>query len=433
MTNVTEEKVASEDLRIEYVDITTIKSPSYNPRHWDTAAENNLRKSLEEHGFSDPVLLNSAKSRRNIIIGGSFRTHVAKKMGITRVPAIYLNIPDIEKEKALNLRLNRVNGDWSYELLREFDTSFLLETGFDDGDLSSIWDSELEINDDEFQVEREIKKIVEPKTKLGDKYILGRHVLICNDSSDLAVVAELTKAKEVSMLYLDANYNINLDYNNGISTAGKYGGKVDDNRSPEDYKAFLKKVISNGLTLAKEDVHVFEWSDQCGTSVVQDIFRELGIKNRRTLIWIKNNFSMTPRVAFNKATESCCYGTIGSPYLSNSDKNLNEILNKSVGSGNNAVDEIMDMLDIWIAKRVTGKDYTHPCEKPLDLLEKPIRRCTKINDVILDLFCGSGVSIIACEQMKRRCLAVEISPVFCDLIVKRWETLTGEKAQLIRK
>lgn len=430
---VTKTKPAVEKLQVQHVDASLLKASEYNPRKWDKKAESSLKESIRRFGMCDPIIANGADNRRNVVIGGHFRLHVAKLLGLEKIPVVYLNIPDIKKEKELNLRLNRNTGEWDLEILKTFELEMLMDVGFDDNDLSDIWDDALEIDDDEFDLEKEVEKINEPKTKPGDIYQLGEHVLICGDSTEESTITKLTKKKEVSMLYFDSPYNISLDYSKGISTSGKYGGKVDDNKSPEEYKEFVKNIISNGLNIAKKDCHVFEWCDQNYVGMVQQIFEELGIKNKRTCLWIKNNFNMTPQVAFNKVYEPCIYGTVGKPFLSKHEKNLNEILNKEVGSGNNAVDEIMDMLDIWIAKRLNAQDYTHPTEKPVTLHEKPLKRCTKIGDTVLDLFGGSGSTLIACEQMKRKCLTVEISTVFCDVIVKRWEKLTGEKAKLINQ
>ena len=112
-------------------------------------------------------------------------------------------------------------------------------------------------------------------------------------------------------------------------------------------------------------------------------------------------------------------------------KEANEILNKEIGTGNRTADDIMDIFDIWLAKRLPGQDYEHPTSKPPTLHEKPLRRCSKINDIVLDLFGGSGSTMIACEQLKRRAYMVEIEPIFCQLIINRFEKLTGIKAELI--
>ena len=142
---------------------------------------------------------------------------------------------------------------------------------------------------------------------------------------------------------------------------------------------------------------------------------------------------MTPQVAFNKAYEPCVYATRGKPYLAPNLNNLNELLNKDIANGNRAIDDIIDTLNIWLAKRLPSADYEHPTEKPPTLHEKALRRCTKPNDIALDLFAGSGSTLIACEQMKRRCFTAELEPIFCDLIIRRYESITGIKAKLITK
>ncbi|MGH7238548.1 MAG: DNA methyltransferase, partial [Candidatus Saccharimonadales bacterium] len=115
------------------------------------------------------------------------------------------------------------------------------------------------------------------------------------------------------------------------------------------------------------------------------------------------------------------------PYLSDSSKNLTEILNREIASGNRAVSDIIDLFDIWLAKREAGQDYQHPTQNPITLHEKPLKRCTKVNDVVLDVFGGSGSTLIACEQMKRVALLSELEPVFCQVTIDRYEALTGRK------
>ena len=165
--------------------------------------------------------------------------------------------------------------------------------------------------------------------------------------------------------------------------------------------------------------------------MIQDIYKEIGIENKRVCLWIKNGFSPTPNVAFNKSYEACIYGTVGQPSISEYPKNLNEIMNKEIGSGNRTIDDILDLLNIWLVKRLPGNEYTHPTEKSPTLHEKAIRRCTKVGDTVLDLFAGSGSTMCSCEQLKRRCLMVEIEPIFCDLIVSRYRQLTGKEVEYV--
>ena len=135
-----ENKKVNKVIDVIYINTSDLKIASYNPRKWDDEAASKLKESIKRFGLVDPLIVNSAANRKNIIIGGHFRYEVAKKLGIKKVPVVYVNIVDIKKEKELNLRLNRNTGDWDYELLKCFDTSFLLDVGFDDSDLSYIWD-----------------------------------------------------------------------------------------------------------------------------------------------------------------------------------------------------------------------------------------------------------------------------------------------------
>lgn len=419
--------------RIEtiYVDADILIPADYNPRKHDAVAEEKLRESIKRFGFIDPIIANAAPKRKNIVLGGHFRLEVARSLGMTQVPVVYVHIPNIDKERELNVRLNKNTGEWNWDLLKEFDMELLIDVGFDDTDLGHIWDDALTIEEDNFDALKVASEIKEPKTKVGDMFQLGNHILLCGDSTDQKTVARVMGKHRFDMLYADSPYNISLDYSKGISTKGKYGGKVDDNKSPAEYRVFLSSCIENAKSVAKPDAHFFMWCDQSYIGLLQSLYEELGIANKRVCFWVKNNFNMTPQVAFNKAYEPVIYGTIGSPYLNKAVTNLTEIINRDIQPGNRTIDDIVDLFDIWLAKRINAQDYTHPTEKPVSLHEKPLRRCTKPGDIILDLYGGSGSTMAACEQMKRKSFTIEKSQVFCDVIIKRYENLTGKKAKRI--
>lgn len=414
-------------IQIVEVNINDLIPSEYNPRYWSEKAISDLKKSIKENGFVVPILANGNKSRYGVVIAGHFRLKIAKDLGYKTVPVNFVDIEDIEKEKKLNLTLNKVSGDWDFDLLKNFDIEMLMDIGFDNNDLSKIWDENLETEDDNFDTEKELEKIKIPKTKVGDIIQLGCHLLICGDSTNSEIVKKLTKEKTVSMVYCDPPYNISLDYNKGIGGKGKYGGKTNDSKTDFEYRDFLKKTIKNALSISKPNCHVFYWNDENHIGLVQGLFTELGIENKRTCLWIKNGFSPTPNVAFNKCYEACIYGTIGKPLISENPKNLNEILNKEIGSGNRTIDDILDLLNIWLIKRLPGGEYGHPTEKSPTLHEKALRRCTNVGDTVLDLFGGSGSTLIACEQLKRKCLMIEYEPIFCDLIISRYQKLTGKE------
>ncbi len=422
-------KKADEKINIIYTNASDLKPAAYNPRAWSDSAASKLTECIKRFGLVDPLIVNSAPTRKNIIIGGHFRFEVAKKLGIKKIPVVYVNIPDIEKEKELNLRLNRNTGEWDLELLKSFDIKMLLDIGFDDSDLSCIWDENLSVEDDEFNTQDELSKIKKVKTKPGYIYKLGSHILGCGDAIDFNFLDRLMDASKIDMVYLDPPYNISLDYNSGIGGKGKYGGKITkDSKTESEYRKFLLDAIKNALRKTKPDCHIFCYCDESYIWLLQQIYRELNINNKRVCLWIKNNQNLTPQIAFNKAYEACVYGVVGSPYLSKGLNNISEVLNKEVGSGNRMLDDIYDIFNIWLARRLSTQKYEHPTEKPPTLHEKPLRRCTKAGDIVLDLFGGSGSTLIACDQLRRKCVMTEIEPIFCDLIVRRYKKLTGSEA-----
>lgn len=417
------------DLTIHQVKISELKLSDYNPRRWNEKQIADLKASIRNFGLVVPILVNSAKGRENVILGGHFRVHVAKELGYETVPVSYVKIDDIDKERELNLRLNSNLGSWDWDLLREFDLDLLTDVGFSSEELQHLWDDVSETEDDDFNVEEELKQLKEPFVKEGDFYQLGQHVLACGDSTDLNVVKKLVGDKKINFITLDPPYNLKIDYNKGIGTKGKYGGTVvDDNKSDEDYRAFLSKILVNAVAVSQPDCHYFTFSDQNYIGLIQSLYAEQEIKQQRVCLWIKNSAMVTPQIAFNRCYEPCCYGTRGKPFLSSYHTSFAEIMNKEVGTGNRAHDDILDLLDIWLEKRLPSASYSHPTEKSPTIYERMLRRCTKPGDYVLELFGGSGSIMAACQQMNRRCLLIELDPLFASLIVTRYEKLTNQKA-----
>lgn len=400
---------------------------SKNPRSLSPQQQKDLTASITKLGFAEIPAINTD----NQVLAGHARLKVLTALGRSE-EMIDVRIPDrtlTEKEcEEYLLRSNRNTGSWDYSMLQAFDTSFLLEIGFDDNDLGEIWDDVLEIEEDEFNEEKEVEKAKETSIKIGDRFILGPHSLVCGDSTDENVVKALVGDNRIDTLYCDSPYNIGLSYNKGVGGKANYQGDVDDAKSEPEFRAFTTKTLSNGMSVAKKDAHIFWWCSQSHAGMIQSVFQELNIKYKGTCLWIKNGFSPTPQVAFNKCYEPCMYGTIGRPYLSDKNTKFNEVLNTEVGNGNATHSDIESMIDIWLAKRLPGGEYEHPTQKPITLHERPLLRCTKIGDNILDLFGGSGSTLLACEQLKRKAFLVEKSPIFCQLIINRYEHFTGNKA-----
>ena len=418
-----------DNIAIKHVKISDLKFAEYNPRTWDEKQVKDLKESISKFGMVVPILANSAKGRENIILGGHFRVSVARELGYETVPVSYVSIEDIEKEKELNLRLNSNLGSWDWSLLREFNLELLTDVGFSASELQHLWDDISETEDDDFDIEEELKQLKEPFVKEGEFYQLGQHVLACGDSTDPNVVKELVGDKKVHCVTLDPPYNLKVDYNKGIGTSGKYGGTVvDDNKSDEDYRAFLSKILENAVAVTQSDCHYFTFSDQNYIGMIQSLYAEHSVKQQRVCLWLKNSAMVTPKIAFNRCYEPCTYGIRGKPFLSDYHTSFSEILNREIGTGNRAHDDILDLLDLWLEKRLPTSSYSHPTEKSPTIYERMLRRCTKPGDYVLELFGGSGSVLAACQQMNRRCLIVELDPLFASLIILRYEKLTNTKA-----
>jgi DNA modification methylase len=321
---------------------------------------------------------------------------------------------------------NKLGGDFDYELLKSFDLDVLEFAGFDKIELGEIWDKEKEVIEDDFNEIEELNKIKVPKTKLGDVIILGKSRVICGDCTDPEVLKKLFGKDRASMVLSDPIYNLKtIDYSKGVGGKQHFGGNVNDNRTDDEYREFIRKSMVNALMVSKPDTHVFYWSDQTKIGLIQELYNELGIENKRVCLWIKNSMNVTPGVAFSKCYEPCTYGVRNRPYLAESITDLNEVMNKDLTTGNNLLEEIGDL---WLEKRLAGKDYEHATQKPSHLSEKAIKRCTKLDDIILDSFLGSGSTLIAGETLGRRVYGCELEAIYCDLIVRRYEKLTGQKA-----
>lgn len=401
-----------------------------NPRTLSEKQRKDLEASITKFNLVEIPAINTD----NVVLAGHARLKILLALGRekeeidVRVPSRTLKKKECEEYL---LRSNRNTGSWDYELLKSFDTEFLLDIGFDDSDLSDIWDDVLELEDDGFDEEKELEKAKDTDIKVGDTFELGQHRLVCGDSMDTDVVKRLVGENVIDMIYSDPPYNIALDYDKGVGGNQSYGGSVEDAKTDSEYRSFLKVTLESGLAVAAKDAHIFYWCDQKYVGMLQSLYADLGINYKRTCLWVKNGINPTPKVAFNKCYEPCVYGTIGKPFLSDKHMKLHEILNTEVGTGNAAIDDIGDMIDIWLAKRISGDEYEHPTQKPLTLHEKPLLRTTKIGSKVLDLFGGSGSTLLACEQLKRSAFLVEQNPVFCQLIINRYEKHTGNKVRKV--
>ncbi len=439
-----------ERLNVVYVSVRDLRKADYNPRKWDATAEAQLSESIKRYGIVDPLLVNSAPKRKGIVIGGHFRLSVIKKLGITEVPVVYIDIPDIEKEKELNLRLNKNTGEFDWDLLAKFDETFLSDVGFSSEELDDIF--EIENTPEEFDLEKELAKlnIKEIKIKKGDVYDLNGSRLGCGDSTIESDILKLMGKEKAGMCLTDPPYL--LDYLHGKTRHGEatvgFGAKknrryLETESLPDNFTELWMSCIAK---IQKPDfsIIVFEHPKNLRT-----IWNELEKhwKYRNTIVWHLPNrvqgFSAkykffnkhdialvgsTPGFTipnlepeddplFQSEYENAIYATSGRPHWEGYEKG------KKI--------QPTDFLDHVAADEKSSGQGIIFGTKPLELLIPYIKVLTKRDDLIVEPFGGSGSTLIAATKMKRRCFLMEKSPVYAEVIKNRWEKLTGLTAKKI--
>ncbi len=408
--------------RSEKRSVASLKAWKINPRKITPDSFRKLKDRIKQRGFHDVIKIDTDGT----VLSGNQRKRALLDLDIKEVTVLIPNrkLSKDEKNKVA-LESNTNDGTWDYEGLKSFKLDVLTDIGFDKEDLINTWAENLEVHDENWNEEAEVKKAKKTKIKHGDMFALGKHRLICGSSLDPTVVKKLMGKTQVNMIDIDMPFNIDLSYDKGVGNRKNYGGTTKDNKTDEEYRVFVKTIMQNALSVSKPDTHCLFWCDERFVWLFQILYKELGIDSKRLLIWLKNNSSPTPSVAFSKITEFCVYGTIGRPYLAKDVTDLHEVMNKNISTGNKVSEEILDQLNIWMVKRLPSNQYEHPTQKNPSLHEKALRRCTRPNDVVLDLTAGSGSIMSACEQLQRVAYMCEYEPVFCQVILNRFKKLTG--------
>ena len=387
------------NMNILEIDINKLIFPKYNPRKKlkpDDKEYQKIKKSIEEFGYTDLVIIN----KDNTIISGNQRTQVLMDMGYKKIKVVQIDI-DKTKEKALNIALNKITGEWDYamlgDLLLDLDSqNYDLEiTGFDLDEIEDILapiGEEKEVIEDDF----DCTPPEEPKAKYGDIYQLGNHYLMCGDSTKEEDVAKLMDGNKADMVFTDPPYGYKYQSNMRTKT-DKFDVLINDDKILDFMKPL--KQVADGFVFI------------CTTWKVLDKWLPLFNKYydlSNMIIWNKGGGG----IGDLKHTFSTDYEII---LCSN---NGNEITGKRIGS-------------VWNIQKDNANDYIHATQKPVELSATAIKNTTNEDDNVLDLFGGSGSTLIACEQLNRNCYMMELDEHYIDVIIQRWENFTGKKAVLL--
>ena len=380
------------ELRV--IPVGELKPAEYNPRKKLKPGDKEYEKikaSIEEFGFADPLVVNSDMT----IIGGHQRLTVGMALGYTEVPCAVVDVDKV-REKALNIALNKITGAWDETMLADLLADIqasdfdLGKTGFEPPEIETLFNSvhDKDVKEDDFDVEDELKKPC--FSKFGDIWHLGRHKVICGDSTLPETYAALLDGVKVNMILTDPPYNVDVE-----ESAGKI---MNDNMSKDDFYKFLLAVYTQMHDAIADDGSIYVFHADTEGLNFRRAFEDASFYLSGCCIW-KKNALVLGRSPYQWQHEPCLYGwKKGGKHQWYSDRK---------------------QTTIWEYDRPkASKD--HPTMKPVALMSYPIKNSTMTNGIVLDPFLGSGSTMIACEETNRVCVGIELDPKFVDVIVRRF-------------
>ncbi|GEO26676.1 methyltransferase [Alicyclobacillus acidoterrestris] len=440
---------------IQTVKLENLIPAEYNPRidlrPGDPEYEK-LKRSIEGFGLVEPIVWNE---RTGNVVGGHQRLKVLRDLGETETEVVIVDLDDA-KEKALNLALNKIEGDWDNfklkELLEELDTGEfdITITGFDEDEIEKLMTdfslvNEDEVWDDNFDVDEALDDIVVPNTRRGDIWRLGRHLLLCGDATRREDILRLMAGHKAQMVFTDPPYNVNYQ--------GKAGSIKNDHMSEREFYEFLLAAFRNAFEATVDGGSIYVAHADSQGKAFRLAFEDAGWLMKQCLIWIKNTLVMG-RQDYHWRHEPILYGwkpgakhswyggrkqstVIESPVgvtISNDDKGTLLTFTSGVHSVVLRVPsyEVVfqgtdEQQSIWCFEK-PAKNGDHPTMKPIPLVARALQNSSKKGEIVLDTFAGSGTTLMAAEQTGRVCYGLELDEKFCDVIIRRWEEFTGQRA-----
>lgn len=435
-----------EQLQTVYVKIDELIKADYNPRKWDEKSLNDLKASIKKFGIVDPAIVNGAENRRNIVIGGHMRIEAAKELELAEMPIVYLDIPDIELEKELNIRLNKNQGEFDFALLANFAEDFLGEIGFNSEELDLIFDIE-DDNPEVFDLKKELEKLDIKKVQIqkGDIWQLGNNRLMCGDSTIEENTLKLMDGNKADMCFTDPPYI--LDYLHGKKRNGKptegFGTKRNRKYLETDVLPdnFTELWMGNISKIAKDNFHIIVYENWKNLRIIWNEMEKYW-KVKNMIVWHlpNRNQGFAAKYKFFSKHDIAMVGSTEDVETFNEEPE-EQLLQNEYETALYAISGKPQWEGYEKGKKVQPTDFIEYKAsdakssgqgiifgtKPIEILIPYIKVLTKRNDLIIEPFGGSGSTLIASQKMNRRCFIMEKSPVYAEVIKKRWEKLTGEK------
>lgn len=439
--------MTNKNLNIIYVPITDIKPSEYNPRKWNETQTEELKKSITKFGIIDPLICNNAEGRQNVLIGGHFRYKIIKELSFTEVPVVYVTIADLEKEKELNIRLNKNVGEFDWTLLKEFDEEFLKDVGFSSEELDDIFD--IGETTEMFDLDKELKKlnINNITVKKGDIYDLDGSRLMCGDSTVEENWLKLCNGEKADFCFTDPPYI--LDYlrgktkqKDGVTTG--FGAKknrryLETDVLPDNFTELWMKSIKG---IAKNDFHIIVYENWKNIRTIWNEMEKYW-KVKNMLVWHlpNRNQGYAGKYKFFSKHDIAIFGTSNDNPSLHTEEDDDSLLQNEYetalyaisgkphweGYGKGKKIQPTDFIEYIAADEKSSGQGIIFGTKPLEILIPYIKVLTKRGDLIVEPFGGSGSTLIASTKMKRRCYLMEKSPVYAEVILNRWSKVTGKK------
>lgn len=417
-------------MQIELINIDEIIPYENNAKLHPEEQIEQIKKSILEFGNNDPIAID----KNNVIIEGHGRLLALKKLGYKEVEVIKLGHLTEEQRKAYTLIHNKLtmNTDFDIEILEsELAAINIIDMSDFDFDLS-IESEEITIEDN-YDVEEKLEQIEEPKSKPGDIYQLGNHRLMCGDSTSLEDVKKLMNEEQADLLLTDPPYNVNISNSDGMTIEN-------DNMSDDNFKQFLNAAFENASASLKKGGAFYIWHGDSETVNFRNACEDNELSVRQCLIWVKNGFNFG-RQDYKWKHEPCLYGwKDGAGHYFIDEYNNPTVIEDNLNIDLLKKEELKKLVEELLSDKVPTtiihedkplKNDKHPTMKPINLLSFQIKNSSKKEEIVLDLFGGSGSTLISCEQLNRKCYMMEYDPKYVDVIIDRWETLTSKKAVLI--
>lgn len=388
-------------MEIHEFKINEIKPYEKNPRKNDDSVKF-VANSIKEFGFKVPIVIDS----ENIIVAGHTRWKAAKQLGLEKVPCIKADDLTPEQIKAFRLADNKVGeySQWDIDLLGEElrDLTDIFDMG-EFGFFDTVEDDAPTGNDEDFGTEKALEEITEPVTKLGDVWLLGRHRLMCGDSTSIDAVEKMMADDKAKMVFTDPPWNVAY-VSKQNHPSWKQRTILNDSMSTEAFKEFMDGIFScmKIASVPGAMTYVVMSAQEWGNLMLS--LREHGYHWSSTIIWAKDSLVFS-RKDYHPQYEPIWYG------WEDSESRIHPL-------------EDRKQSDLWEIPRPKRSDE-HPTMKPVELVERAINNSSNGGDIVLDLFGGSGTTLIASENTGRDCRMMELDPKYCDVIIKRFINLQG--------